>query len=335
MKKLIFITALIALLGACNSNNDKASNKGQQQTITSKSVTEISAEIEKDATNPELYYRRANIYFEEKMLDAALADIEQSLVLSADQPLYLFMKGRILYAMNRTQDAATTYEKAIAVKPDFEEAQLKLAELYYIVKEHKKSIDLYNVILANNKTNTAALFFKGMNFKEIGDTASAIQTFQKTYEIDPNHYDAVMQLGNLYAGLKNKIALDYYVTASRLKPKSAEPPYSAGVFFQQNGDYKKAVKMYEQALKADEKYYQAYYNSALINMEIGRYSDAIVNLNTVVRLEPGFVDAYYMRGLCYEANKNKEDAIVNYQYTLELEPKHILAQKALAALKNK
>jgi tetratricopeptide (TPR) repeat protein len=333
MKKLIFITALVALLGACNSNNDKAFNKEQKQLVSSKSVTEISIEIEKDATNPELYYRRANVYFEEKMLDAALADIEQSLVLSADQPLYLFFKGRILYAMNKTQDAAIAYEKAVTIKPDFEEAQLKLAELYYIVKEHKKSMDLYNAILANNKSNTTALFFKGMNFKEIGDTASAIQTFQKTYEIDPNHYDAVMQLGNLYAGLKNKIALDYYVTASRLKPKSAEPPYAAGVFFQQNSDYKKAVKMYEQALKADEKYYQAYYNSALINMEIGRYSDAIVNLNTVVRLEPGLVDAYYMRGICYEAMKNKEDAIVNYQYTLELDPKHEEAQRALSSIK--
>lgn len=333
MKKLIFITALVALLGACNTNNNKASEQNKQEVITSKSVTEISAEIEKDPTNPELYYRRANVYYEEKMLDAALADIEQSLALSAEQPLYLFLKGRILYAMNRTQDAANTYEKAIAVKPDFEEAQLKLAELYYIVKEHKKSMDLYNVILASNKTNTTALFFKGMNFKEIGDTASAIQTFQKTYEVDPNHYDAVMQLGNLYAGLKNKIALDYYITASRLKPKSPEPPYSAGVFFQQNRDFKKAVKMYEQALKADEKYYQAYYNSALINVEIGRYSDAIVNLNAVVRIEPGLVDAYYMRGVCYEALKNKEDAIVNYEYALELDPKHNLAQKALTQLR--
>ena len=333
MKKLIFITALMALIVACNSNNDKASNKEQKQIVSSKSITEISIEIEKDATNPELYYRRANVYFEEKMLDAALADIEQSLVLSADQPLYLFFKGRILYAMNKTQDASIAYEKAITIKPDFEEAQLKLAELYYIVKEHKKSMDLYNTILANNKSNTTALFFKGMNFKEIGDTASAIQTFQKTYEIDPNNYDAVMQLGNLYAGLKNKIALDYYITASRLKPKSAEPPYSAGVYFQQNSEYKKAVKMYEQALKVDEKYYQAYYNSALINMEIERYSDAIVNLNTVVMLEPGLVDAYYMRGICYEAMKNKEDAIVNYQYTLELDPKHVAAQKALSSIK--
>ncbi len=333
MKKLIFITALVALMGACTTNNDKAFNKEQKQLESSKSITEISIEIEKDATNPELYYRRSNVYFEEKMLDAALADMEQSLVLSEDQPLYLFFKGRILYAMNKTQDAAIAYEKAISIKPDFEEAQLKLAELYYIVKEHKKSMDLYNTILANNKSNTTALFFKGMNFKEIGDTASAIQTFQKTYEIDPNHYDAVMQLGNLYAGLKNKISLDYYVTASRLKPKSAEPPYSAGVYFQQNNEYKKAVKMYEQALKADEKYYQAYYNSALINIEIGRYSDAIVNLNTVVRLEPGLVDAYYMRGICYEAMNNKEDAIVNYQYTLALDPKHKAAQKALSAIK--
>ncbi len=335
MNKLIFITAIICLLAACNNNNNKASKENTVEEVTSKSVAEISVQLEKEPTNAELYYRRANLYYEEKYLDKSLSDIEQAIVLNATQPIYLFLKGRILYAMNKTLEAAKAYEQAIAIKPDFVEAQLKLAELYYIVKEHKKSLDLYNVILANDKINTTALFFKGMNFKELGDTAAAIQTFQKTYEIDINHYDAVMQLGNLYAGLNNKIALDYYITASRLKPKNPEPPYAAGVYFQKKGDYKKAVTMYQQALKADEKFYQAYYNSALINVDIRRFGDAIANLNSVIRIEPGFVDAYYMRGLCYELEKNWEDARVNYQYALELEPEHPLAKPALAAIKNK
>ncbi|MBP9187356.1 MAG: tetratricopeptide repeat protein [Bacteroidia bacterium] len=335
MNKLIFITAIISLLAACNNSNNKGLKDNKAEVATSKSVAEISAQLENEPTNAELYYRRANMYYEEKLLDKSLADIEQAIVLNANQPIYLFFKGRVLYAMNKTQDAAKAYEKAIAIKPDFIEAQLKLAELYYIVKEHKKSIDLYNVILANDKLNTTALFFKGMNYKEIGDTASAVQAFQKTYEIDVNHYDAVMQLGNLYAGLNNKIALDYYITASRLRPKNPEPPFAAGVYFQQKGDYKKAVTMYQQALKADEKFYRAYYNSALINVDIRRFSDAISNLNAVIRIEPGFVDAYYMRGLCYELEKNWEDARINYQYALELEPEHALAKPALAAIKNK
>lgn len=335
MKKLIFITAFLAVaafIGGCGSATENADGTAQKEQTVSKSAAEISAQIEKDPNNAELYYRRANIYFEEKYLDKALADIKQALVLAVDNPVYLFQQGRILYAMNRTQDAAKCYEKAISLKPDFVEAQLKLAELYYLVKEHKKSLDLFNVVLATDKQNTEALFYKGMNYKETGDTASAVQAFQKVYEIDQRHYDAVMQLGNLYAGLQNKIALDYYIAASRLHPKSPEPPYAAGVFLQQAKDYKRAVKMYEQALKADARYYQAYYNAALISVEAGRYNDAITSLSAAIRLEPGLTDAYYMRGVCYEQLKNKDDARVNYEYALELNPQHTLAQKALKSM---
>ncbi len=333
MKKLIYVTVLLAFVMACNSSENKGSGNASATTKVSGSVQEISAQIEQDPTNPELYYRRAQLYFDEKYLDKAISDMDQAISLREDNALYYLQKGRILYAMNKTVDASKQYEKAIAVKPDFVEAKMKLAELYYLVKEHKKSLDLYNSVLETEPKNTTVLFYKGMNYKEMGDTASAIQVFQKAYELDARYYDAVMQLGNLYAALRNKIALDYYVTASRIKPKSPEPPYSAGVFYQQQRDYKRAIGMYRQALKGNERYYQAYYNSSLINVEMANYDEAIQNLNTVIRIEPGLVDAYYMRGLCYEQKKNKEEARINYQYTLELNPKHDMALKALSRLK--
>lgn len=329
MKKLIFITAILCVIAACGNSGSQKTETEKNEKQEPKSVMSISAEIEKDPTNAELYYRRAGAYYEDKYLDKALADIDQALVLSADNAIYLYLKGRILYGMNKTIDAAKAYERAIEVNPQFMDARLKLAELYYIVKEHKKANDLLNVVLAEDQQNLTALFFKGMNYKEMGDTTSAIQAFRKGYELDPNNYDAVMQLGILYAALKNKIALDYYIAASRIQPKNAEPPYNAGVFFQENRDYQRAVKMYEQALKADPDYYQAYYNAALINIEVGRYEDAIRNFNTVVRLQPEFAEAYYMRGFCYEKTGRNEDARINYEYAIDINPEYAQAREAL------
>ncbi len=333
MKKLIFITASALIIAGCSPSDPakKQAETNAQKEV--KSAIAISDEIEKDPGNPELFYRRSNIYFNESYLDRAIADIDQALILAPNTPIYMFNKARILYAMNKTKEAAELYENVIKIKPDFIEAKVKLADLYYVVKEHKKSIDLLNVLLAENKANVDAYFLRGMNFKEMGDTASAISSFQKAYAIDDKNYDAVMQLASLYAAIKNKVALDYYVAGARIKPKSAEPPYGAGVFYQQQRDYKRAIKMYEQAVKADDRYFQAYYNAAIINMELNDFKTALDQLNMVVRIEQGFADAYYMRGLCYEQMKNKEDARLNYQYTLEINPKHKLASAALQTLK--
>lgn len=332
MKKLIYITAVWLIFSACNGLDHRTESTSNDTLVNIKSVAEISALIDAEPTNAELYYRRASIYTESKYLDRALADIEQAIVLVPTNAIYWFYKAKIQYAMNRTIDASKSYEEAIKLNPEFTDAKLRLAELYFVVKEHKKSLDLYNSVLKTSPQDPIIHFFKGMNFKEIGDTASAIQAFQKAYELDAKYYDAAMQLGNLYAALNNKIALDYYIAASRIQPKNPEPPYSAGVYFQYRKEYAKAIGMYKQAVKADEKYYQAYYNAALINVEMGDYKQAITALNTVVRLEPGLVDAYYMRGLCYQTLKNKEDAKVNYEYALELDPSHQLAKGALAKL---
>lgn len=334
MKKLIFITAIIIVALACNDSSNKQPEKKTAES-QSKSAQAISAEIEKSPTNPELYYRRANVYFDEQYLDRALADIDEALVLAENNPLYLFLKGRILYAMNRTVDASKIYEQTIAIKPDFEDAQFKLAELYLVVKEHKKSVDLLNVILANNKLSTNALFLRGMNLKEMGDTAGAVQSFQRAYEIDASFYDAAMQLGILYAALGNKIALDYYLAAARINPKSAEPPYNAGVFLQKKGENKKAIVMYKQALKADDRFYLAYYNAGVIAARNGAYKQSIDQFNQVIRIEPGYTDAYYMRAVCYEALKNYEDAKLNYEQVLELDPEHKMAKTSLKALSGK
>ncbi|MES2691213.1 MAG: tetratricopeptide repeat protein, partial [Bacteroidota bacterium] len=236
-------------------------------------------------------------------------------------------------ASSLVQAVLPSSKQAVAINPEFTEARMELAELYFLVKEHKKANDQFNIILAKDNKNSEALFLKGMNYKDMGDTASAVQAFQKTYELDANNYDAVMQLGILYAAAKNKSALDYYIAASRLNPKSAEPPYNAGVFLQQKGEYKKAVKMYQQALKADDGYYLAYYNAGIINVDIKQYSDAIENFDAVVRINGNYADAYYMRGYAYEKLKKPEDAKINYEYALEINPGYTFAKEALARLR--
>jgi predicted Zn-dependent protease len=104
--------------------------------------------------------------------------------------------------MNKTQEAAKAYESAITLKPDYRDAQMNLAELYYVVKEHTKSIDLLNVLIAEDPTDATFYCLKGDNQRELKDTLRAIATYQKALELDGEYYDAAMQLGLLLAAKK-------------------------------------------------------------------------------------------------------------------------------------
>ncbi len=325
--KLIFVISLFCF--ACGDKQAKTPSVQSDTTaIDSKNAAEISRTIEKDPTNAELYYRRAMIYYNEKYLDRALDDITQASDLAKDNPLYYFTRGRILYSMNRTIEAAKMYESAITLKPDYEEAQMKLAELYYVVKEHRKSIDILNVVIAKNR-NPHAYFFRGMNQKETGDTARAIASFQLAYEGEATFYDAVMQLGILYAAKRDAIALEYFNTAIKLQPKSSEAYFARAYFYQLKKQFQKALLDYKKVIDLDAANADAYYNVGYINFEAGQYQQALRSWDICIQMNNDYVQAYYMRGLLHEGQKNYTDAKMNYEYALQIAPDYGLAKEGL------
>lgn len=333
--KLIFVSCIAVVLYACTpSNQTTASEKvaTNQQVVTS-DVKELSRQIESSPENPELYYKRSVVYFQDKYLDLALADITESTRLDSLMPLYHYHKGRVEYAMNKTVSAEQSYLKAIAIKPDYEEAKMKLAELYYIVKMHPKSIELVNAVINQNKKNANAYFLRGMNQKETGDTARAIASFQKCIEVDADFYDAAMQLGIILTARRSKTAYDYLTAAIRMQPRNTEAYFARAYYSQMVNRFQDALIDYKKVIDLDPSNADAYYNVGYINFQAKQYKEALRAWNICVQMNNEYTEAYYMRGLLHEIQGNKTDARVNYEFALKLDPTYELAQKGLENLK--
>lgn len=340
---LIYITALSLCLSACNGNRTQTTDTEKTETPKSEdstlanneAVKALSSQIESDPENGELYYQRANIYFTNKLLNRALLDMDDALKSDAQNPLYHFFRGRILYAMNKTQEAAKSYERAIVLKPDYEDAQMKLAELYYVVKEHTKSINLTNSLIAQRPTNATAYCLRADNQRELKDTLRAIASYQKALELDEKYYDAAMQLGLLLAAKKNKTAKEYFTTAIRINPKSAEAYFGRAYYYQQVGELQKALFDYRKVIDIDPSSDKSYYNVGIINFDAQKYDEALRSWDICIQMNNQNVDAYYMRGLVHELRKKYKDALLNYQYALELNPEYALAKEGLARVGSK
>jgi tetratricopeptide (TPR) repeat protein len=334
--QLIYITVTI-LLQACTNNQikDSSGNQIKLDTMarTNEAVKELSNQIEREPDNAEWYYQRAVVYFTDKYLDRALSDIEDALLIDAQNPLYYFTKARILYAMNKTMLAAKAYENAITLKPDYEEAMMKLADLYYVVKEHQKSINLINAVVAKNPTRAEAYALKGDNLRELKDTTKAIAAYQKAIEADDRNYDAALQLGLIFAERKNQVAKEYFTTALRINPRSSEAYFGRAYFFQQSKQYKLALADYKKAVDIDAANDKAYYNVGLINYAVQQYSEALRSWDRAIQINNNNIDAYYMRGLVYEMQGDKSEAILNYEYALQVNENYSLAKEALQRVK--
>lgn len=332
LKKLIYVTAIGMMLISCQRGGKVAQEVPQDSLAQIEAVKEVSSQIENNPGNSQLYYKRAGIYEAQGYLARAEADYEEAIRLDSGQAIYYFALGRLSYGMNQTTKAAEAYEKALVLQPDFNEAAYKLADLYFLVKEHQKSIALFTGLIKKDPGNSRPYHGLGLNYKDMKDTLRAIYHFQTAVENDPKDIESVLYCANLYAGKGNALALEYYQSALKLKPKSTDALFGRAYFFQQKKLYAQALKDYRRVIDIDPQNYRAYFNVGYIAFERADYSEARRHWDIATRMQNFYPQAYYMKGLSFELQGKREDAVANYKLAYEQDPDYSLAKEALLEL---
>jgi tetratricopeptide (TPR) repeat protein len=332
-QNLIFISLIVLLFSCGGKKTNKSLAEPNDSLANIQAVREISKEIENNPEVADLYYRRGQIFTNEKYLNRAEDDYLEACKLDSTNALYFFVLARTQYAMNQTMDASKNYEKAILLKPDYLEAILKLGDLYFVVKEHEKSIAKLNQAMKLDAGNARIYHMLGMNYREMGDTSRAIYHFQTAIENDAADYESNLYLANLYAAKHKEIAFEYFKAALKLKPKSVEALFGRAVFEQEHKLYKAALLDYRKIIDLDPQNYLSYYNVGYINYENGMMEEALRNWNTCTQMNTEYANAYYMKGLVYEELKKYSDASLNYRLALELEPENALFNAAMNRIK--
>jgi len=283
---------------------------------------------------------RAKYYFEkEKNKNAAIGDMNKAVQLDPNNIDNILLLSDMYFAANKTRNTRDMLLLAITKDPKNTEAPLKLGELYYLVKNYDSAIVYFNKSIKANQDNPSAYYQKGMTLKERGvpgDTAQAVNNFQKAIEFNPNHYDAMLQLGEIYANIKDGMALEYYNSALKVRPNSTEVYYHIGMFYQNTNKIDLAIETYNAILKVEPNYAFAIYNLGYIELVIKeKPKDAITFFDRAMKADPEYANAVYMRGLCYEKMGDKKSAAADYNSTLMLEPQHQLAVDGLNRIKTK
>jgi tetratricopeptide (TPR) repeat protein len=322
------------LLASC-SNNNTVTNDPDTDSLslaTPKELKSINQEILNDPDNAELYHKRAQYHLGKKAFNEGIADMERALKLDSTKGTFYLTLSDLYFMSNNSGQAKDILEKCVARDPKNEEALLKLAELYLYVRKSDKSIEYINNALKVNKYNAKAYFMKGMNFKDLRDTAKAISSMQTAVEQDQQYYNAYMQLGILCAGQKNKIAVDYYKNAIRIQPKSSEAWYALGKFYQDIGDWNNAIGTYT-ALLSFENNKNAMYNLGVIHLISKEYTKALEFFTGALNIDPQYAAAYYGRGVCYQSMGDKKKAEVEFKSCLAIDPENDAAKRALGQIK--
>ncbi|NNC96371.1 MAG: tetratricopeptide repeat protein, partial [Chitinophagales bacterium] len=249
------ILLCLALLACGNKIEDKNKNENGGPA----SEYGIDELIENDPDNNELYFKRANQSYQSGNFEGALSDLEKAMRLDSTVEDYYFLLADVFTESGNLTNARLTTDAAMIKFPYNADFPLKAAKIEIYRRNYEEGIKLLDNVLKLEISYPEAYFWKGILFKEIGDTNKSISNFQTTVEQDPDFYDAYMQLGLLHSAKKNNFALSYFDNARKVRPEKLEPVYFKGVYYQKIGENKMAVKTFKEVVGEDPQNAKAHF----------------------------------------------------------------------------
>jgi tetratricopeptide (TPR) repeat protein len=100
--------------------------------------------------------------------------------------------------------------------------------------------------------------------------------YRQALELDPEHGDALLNLGRLYHEQGDPVAAEwYYHRVLRIQPESPLALFNLGVALEDQGRLAEALETYRAAIVADDSNADAYYNLAGVCERLGRRHEAV------------------------------------------------------------
>ena len=96
--------------------------------------------------------------------------------------------------------------------------------------------------------------------------------------------------------------------------------YAEGIVHYRQGDYEKAIKMYDEALEIDENYYKAWYGKAKCYYELGRYNETLAASDKALEINPNCISCWEIRRDALAETNDINKSISSINRALEEDP---------------
>jgi Tfp pilus assembly protein PilF len=160
----------------------------------------------------------------------------------------------------------------------------------------------------------------GYYYRETGDTARAVEYFEKALAIDPRNWPAHNFYGaTLFRQGKYDEALRHFQAAMESNPFNSQGLTNIGVIEFARGNLGKAKEYLERAVESDPRYAKAHFNLALIEAREGRPREAVRHYESCLAVTPD--DPMALGNLAWLYATSPDDGVRNGPRALELAQK--------------
>lgn len=329
MRILLFsIGFLLVLSTACGGNTSKQKQK------------ELSIDdlYKKYPDSVPILIKHGNLMLERYDYEKAMQDGAKAYRMQESN-----IEARFLYAnalnnrANRTPSDVMSAQKhfkfVIKKQPKNTRALVALATTYAQQGDNEKAFYYTNEALRIDKKYRDAYILKGSIYLSLGNHKLAKSSYQTAIEQDPEFFAAYVKLGLIYQEEKDPLCIQYFITATQIRPNNIEAFYNLAYAYQQFDKIPEAQQTYREMIEKDPTFTPPLFQLGWIKQfKQNDLDSAAYFYNETLRKEPRYVEAWHNLGLIYETKGEKYQAIQYYRKALKYNPEFTISNDAIKRL---
>jgi tetratricopeptide (TPR) repeat protein len=198
-----------------------------------------------------------------------------------------------------------------------------------------EALEWFDQMVQENPGDFETWYEKGLLQLQRKDTAQAILSLKKAYELQPIHTYA-LELAHVYAETGNPatLALCDEVAAQDSAGEWVDPFFIKGIYYSNTRQYNPALIAFDSCIHRDWTFTDAYIEKGIVLFKQKNYDEALHTFHMAATVSNTNPDAYFWMGRCYEVINKKEEARINYERALALDRNFVEARAALKRLKS-
>ena len=207
------------------------------------------------------------------------------------------------------------------------------AERYFSeAKYNEAGIELSNAIKID--ANYAAAHYKlGQVYRKLQKWPAAYQEFTRTLDIDPQNFDARVDLASLLIETGDlQQAEEQRDTLLQQRPNDGRSHFIAASLLAARGNFPPAIVEMQKAIALKPDDWDFYMNLGLMQMKNNQPDEAEANLKQAVALNSTELNASLMLATYYESRDRFTEAERELQRAIAIAPRSVDARSALARL---
>ncbi len=288
-----------------------------------------------DPKNPDALYFMGMIDHSGGRSEVAEHRANDLLLLKPTDGKALNLLGTILMSQGKTDEALEHFNKGIKHNKDDARLRVNAAICNIGSGKPEASIERCKEAIGISPEYANAYNILGNAYMGLNDMGNAATSFKQALEKNPAFHDAEFNLGvSLFELNKYDEALNSFNKVLDSLPNSVHAMTRKADVYLIKNKLEKASKLYDQAIKTNNKFSNAYVGMGKLLQRLQKHNDALSHFKKAIELNPNSIEALINAGVSFQKIDNNEAAAAAFSDVLKIDTENSQAKFLLATVQD-